>query len=120
MISSAHMGISISLVTTAAAARRTAAAMMRYSIFFCLRVSLIFISDKYRAVGLYFLHYFDRFLQDVVESCIVRIEDHLLSHEINGTGINTVKLLNRHKVDSVTIGTDQDYVKGLMALFGSR
>lgn len=33
---------------------------------------------------------------------------------------NTVKLLNRHKVDSVTIGTDQDYVKGLMALFGSR
>ena len=33
---------------------------------------------------------------------------------------NTVKLLNRHKVDSVTLGTDQDYVKGLMALFGSR
>ena len=33
---------------------------------------------------------------------------------------NTVKLLNRHKVDSVTIGTDQDYVKGLLALFGSR
>ena len=31
-----------------------------------------------------------------------------------------VKLLNRHKVDSVTIGTDQDYVKGLLALFGSR
>lgn len=33
---------------------------------------------------------------------------------------NTTKLLNRHKVDSVTIGTDQDYVKGLMALFASR
>ncbi|MBQ6576457.1 MAG: DUF58 domain-containing protein [Bacteroidales bacterium] len=33
---------------------------------------------------------------------------------------NTMKLLNRHKVDSVTIGTDQDYVKGLMALFASR
>jgi len=33
---------------------------------------------------------------------------------------NTKKLLNRHKVDSVTIQTDQDYVKGLMTLFGSR
>ena len=33
---------------------------------------------------------------------------------------NTTKLLNRYKVDSVTISTDQDYVKGLMALFGNR
>ena len=33
---------------------------------------------------------------------------------------NTTKLLNRHKVDSVTVSTDQDYVKGLMALFGNR
>lgn len=33
---------------------------------------------------------------------------------------STLTLLNRYKVDSVSIATDQDYVKGLMALFKNR
>jgi hypothetical protein len=30
------------------------------------------------------------------------------------------RLLNRHQVDYVNIGTDEDYVKGLRALFEQR
>ena len=33
---------------------------------------------------------------------------------------STLTLLNKYKVDSVSIATDQDYVKGLMALFKNR
>lgn len=34
--------------------------------------------------------------------------------------LSTKQVLNRYKVDSVSIGTDQDYVKGLMSLFNAR
>jgi hypothetical protein len=32
----------------------------------------------------------------------------------------TMQMLRRYKVDTVSIGTNQDYVKGLMTLFKSR
>lgn len=32
----------------------------------------------------------------------------------------TKQILNRYKIDSVSIGTDQDYVKGLISLFNAR
>lgn len=34
--------------------------------------------------------------------------------------LSTKQILNRYKIDSVSIGTDQDYVKGLMSLFNAR
>jgi hypothetical protein len=33
---------------------------------------------------------------------------------------NERKLFNRYQIDSVDIGTDQDYVKGLMAFFSRK